>query len=264
VQTTGWVTFLFAAPFDYDGTNSLMVDFSFNNATYSVNGLCRSTAAAQRRSLYFQTDSAFGDPLNWSSATAPPPLMSSLAPNVRFLIEEPVEMVPSGQVQVRGGVWSGAVAVQEPATDVFLRASDAAGRIANGNLFTVESSADADADGMPDAWEIRYFGTTATLPHADSDGDGLDNLEEFRAGTNPSEPASLLHIQAVRVSGADVVIQFASVAGKAYRLERAQGLAQPEWTAAIGNFPGTGEIMSVTVHGAAGGERVFFRLRLAP
>ena len=46
---------------------------------------------------------------------------------------------------------------------------------------------DADADGMPDDWEILYgFNpndpTDAVL---DPDGDGLSNLEEFQLGTNP-------------------------------------------------------------------------------
>jgi uncharacterized repeat protein (TIGR01451 family) len=264
VQTEGWVTFHFNAPFDYNGTNSLLVDFSFNNATYSVNGLCRSTATPQRRSVYFQTDSAFGDPLNWSGASAPLPLMSEQIPNARFLVESPVNVVPAGQVQLSGGVWSSPVAVRESGTNIFLRASDTAGHIANGNMFAVEPATDADADGLPDAWEVRYFGTTTVQPHDDADGDGCDNLEEFRAGTNPTDASSVLHIQSVQVRGADVVIQFASVSGKAYRLERAQDLSRTVWTTVIENIPGSGEVMNVTAQGAAGGGSVFFRLRIVP
>src|SRR6185503_1822023 len=114
-----------------------------------------------------------------------------------------------------------------------------AGHIANGNVFAVESAADADADGLPDAWEVRYFGTTATQPHDDADGDGLDNLKEFCAGTNPTEAASMLHIQAVQVHGADVVIRFGSVSGKAYRLERARDLSRADWTPVIEYVLGT-------------------------
>jgi hypothetical protein len=156
------------------------------------------------------------------------------------------------------------VAVREPGTNIFLRASDTAGHIANGNVFTVESSADADGDGLPDAWEIRYFGTTAAQPHDDPDGDGLDNLEEFRAGTNPTEAASVLHVQSVQVRGADAVIQFASVSGKAYRLERTQDISQPEWTTVVEFIPGTGKVMNITAPGAAGGGGFFFRLRIVP
>lgn len=263
VQSADWVTFLFNAPFDYDGTNSLLVDFSFNNATYSVNGLCRSTDSARNRSVYFQTDSAFGDPVEWSGASFPPPLVSARVPNVRFLLESPVTIIPDGLVELTGGVWTGPVEVLEPGTNVFLRASDTAGHIANGNVFTVESSADADVDGLPDAWELRYFGSTVPSSHADPDGDGLNNLEEFRAGTHPAEAASVLRIQAVQVRGADVIIQFPSVSGKAYRLEQAREFVPPEWTAVAENITGTGGMMDVTAPGAAGGGS-FFRLRIVP
>jgi hypothetical protein len=264
VQTAGWVTFLFAAPFAYDGTNSLLVDFSFNNSTYSANGLCRSTSTNHRRSLSFQTDSGFGDPLEWNGSASPPPTISERIPNARFFFESPLALVPDGAVLLTDGVWMGPMAVPRPGTNVFLRASDTAGHLAQGNLFTVDSAEDADGDGLPDAWEIRYFGTTGAQPHADDDGDGFDNLEEFRAGTNPLEATSVLRIQSVQVHGEDLVIRFGSVSGKAYRLERSPDLVMPHWTAVLEMIPGTGGVVEIPLQGAAGGERSFYRLRLAP
>jgi hypothetical protein len=47
---------------------------------------------------------------------------------------------------------------------------------------------DTDGDGLPDVWEIKYFGNpTIADPNADSDGDGYTNMEEFIAGTNPRD-----------------------------------------------------------------------------
>jgi hypothetical protein len=46
---------------------------------------------------------------------------------------------------------------------------------------------DSDLDGMPDAWEIAY-GLNPNNPtdaQMDADHDGISNLQEFQAGTNP-------------------------------------------------------------------------------
>ncbi len=43
------------------------------------------------------------------------------------------------------------------------------------------------ADGLPDLWQVGYFGENGTraLPEADADSDGLPNLLEFAFGTDP-------------------------------------------------------------------------------
>ncbi|MEO5917827.1 MAG: LamG-like jellyroll fold domain-containing protein [Luteolibacter sp.] len=41
-------------------------------------------------------------------------------------------------------------------------------------------------DGMNDGWEIHFFGSIATLPDADPDGDLFTNYQEFLAKTDPT------------------------------------------------------------------------------
>lgn len=55
------------------------------------------------------------------------------------------------------------------------------------NLFSFDLDAfDADADGLPDWWEKLYFGAiTGAVASADTDADGLTNLEEYMYRTNP-------------------------------------------------------------------------------
>jgi hypothetical protein len=54
---------------------------------------------------------------------------------------------------------------------------------------------DTDSDGMPDLWEMQYFGnSTNAVASLDSDGDRTDNLTEYIAGTNPTNAASFFSI----------------------------------------------------------------------
>lgn len=48
--------------------------------------------------------------------------------------------------------------------------------------------ADANRDGLPDAWQ-QLFGLTD--PNGDADGDGFTNLQEYQAGTDPLDPLSV-------------------------------------------------------------------------
>jgi hypothetical protein len=48
---------------------------------------------------------------------------------------------------------------------------------------------DVDGNGIADAWEIRHFGRTGIDPAGDPDGDGLTNLAESVANSDPHDPA---------------------------------------------------------------------------
>lgn len=47
------------------------------------------------------------------------------------------------------------------------------------------SPADSDGNGLPDAWEIHYFGTVGQKPAADPNGDGVSLHDEYILGNNP-------------------------------------------------------------------------------
>jgi parallel beta-helix repeat protein len=54
-----------------------------------------------------------------------------------------------------------------------------------------ESSVDSDNNGMDDWWEIQHFGHIGVDPNGDEDLDGLSNLQEFQAGSDPLSDVSL-------------------------------------------------------------------------
>jgi hypothetical protein len=49
---------------------------------------------------------------------------------------------------------------------------------------------DSDGSSLPDLWQQTYFGHLGVDPSADSDGDGSTNLQEFLAGTDPTDASS--------------------------------------------------------------------------
>src|SRR5436190_1534576 len=52
---------------------------------------------------------------------------------------------------------------------------------------------DTDGNGLPDGFEAAFFGHLGIDPNADPDGDGESNLSEYRSGTNPTDPSSVVH-----------------------------------------------------------------------
>jgi hypothetical protein len=94
------------------------------------------------------------------------------------------------------------------------------GAVTNGTalLFSAQpGSADSDQDGLPDAWETFCFGNLACCGADDSDSDGLCNLGEFRAGTDPTQAASQLRIDEFRLlSPTQGLLRWQSIPGKPY------------------------------------------------
>jgi Bacterial Ig domain/Beta-propeller repeat/Carboxypeptidase regulatory-like domain/IPT/TIG domain/Bacterial TSP3 repeat len=60
------------------------------------------------------------------------------------------------------------------------------GVASNGVTFTV-GDVDSDGDGLPDWWEMQYFGNLSQTAGVDPDGDGYTNLQEYQRGMNPTK-----------------------------------------------------------------------------
>jgi len=63
---------------------------------------------------------------------------------------------------------------------------------------------DANGNGIPDWWEMQYFHNLNQTALGDYDGDGVDNLDEYLEGTNPTNNQSFdprLYLQIANGSG---------------------------------------------------------------
>jgi PKD repeat protein len=83
------------------------------------------------------------------------------------------------------------------------------------------------------AWQIQYFGSTtnpAAAPTADPDGDGFSNLQEFLAGTDPTNNVSSFRITSIVGTGDDVLIDWMTGIGKTNALQATAGTADGSYS----------------------------------
>jgi hypothetical protein len=124
---------------------------------------------------------------------------------------------------------------------------------------------DANNDGLLDSWQIHYFGSTsssAAAPAADSDGDGMNNLNEFINLTDPTNQASAEALQAsLDTSGSEkLVLTWLSARGRVYNLETSSSLSLPGWQPLAG---ATGIVGDNTMRSITNSVSIasFYRLR---
>ena len=134
--------------------------------------------------------------------------------------------------------------------------------------FTTAAFVDSDGDGLPDDYESAHGLDPHNAADAllDPDGDGQTNLAEYLAGTDPANPASTFRVLGVSVSGGNVTVQFTTVFGKRYVVERTGSLTAPNWTALGATLNGNGTPLSYTDANALanGAGPFFYRVQIAP
>lgn len=77
---------------------------------------------------------------------------------------------------------------------------------------------------LPENWQLQYFGRTGIDPLADPDHDGMNNLGEFRSGTNPLDPASVFALEIVHDALGGPRLSWFSAAGIKYTVRRSPDL----------------------------------------
>lgn len=170
----------------------------------------------------------------------------------------------------RAGNLEGFALVSTPETNDWCMITDDANENGEGVVLyrQFRPAEDTDTDGLTDDWELRYFGSTAaTDGHADPDGDGMSDFNEFRAGTDPTNALSQLSIRSVAVDATNVLIGWQTVGG---RTNVVQAASSP-----TGDFtdrspplviPGSGDVLASHLDSGRGTNSParFYRVRTEP
>ena len=136
------------------------------------------------------------------------------------------------------------------------------GKVRTGGRLNLQRIVDTDTNGLPDWWELQYFGhLTGTNPNADADHDGMSNLQEWLAGTNPTNASSCLRLVAIPTNNPNAfVVRWPSVAGKYYWLERSTNLLTGFNSVVQTNIAATVPTNTVTDTAIIPGKARFYRV----
>lgn len=111
-------------------------------------------------------------------------------------------------------------------------------------------------DGIPDSWRLLWFGSvynSASAATADPDGDGANNYQEYVAGTNPNDPASVFQFLPGSSRGPSTfTLQWPSVVNKHYSVQASYTMFPGKWSTIATNIVGTGQSIQWTDNNAAG------------
>lgn len=137
-----------------------------------------------------------------------------------------------------------------------------------GAIFPVGSFlVDTDGDTLPDTWEQTY-GLDFNDPTDsvdDSDLDGLTNLAEFQAGTDPASPASRLALDVSSLAQSDLlVLSFEAVSNRTYAIQQRTSLQTGDWSNHWNIVSASTNRFIQATNSIGSGDSGFYRLLVRP
>jgi PKD repeat protein len=152
---------------------------------------------------------------------------------------------------------------------VTLIVSDASGSSTNTKAgLIVATSVDTVGDGAPDWWRAQYFGGNGTTTNGfssatvDFDNDGVNNLGEYNADTNPTNSASRLAVTSLTIVSNQARLIWTGGSSAWQFVEYRNSLTDTNgWKAVYTNTPPTAVTNTVFDAGAGSATSRFYRIK---
>ncbi|MBU1692980.1 MAG: hypothetical protein KJ726_08320 [Verrucomicrobia bacterium] len=136
-------------------------------------------------------------------------------------------------------------------------ARDAAGHAATQTVSVIVTD-DVDDDGMNDDWEQYYFGAGGAEPDGNFDGDPFSNLQEYIAGTDPTNSLSIFRLE-MAAGSIQPVLQFLARTNRLYTLWFKTNLLEAgNWQVLSNDVEGVDG--TLTIQDPAGDSNRFYRI----
>jgi hypothetical protein len=94
---------------------------------------------------------------------------------------------------------------------------------------------DTNGNGLPDWWEIRWFGAITNISAlSDSDSDGTPNINEYVASTDPLSAGNPFRITSLRREGPNLYLSYSCYDSRVYSVQQSAGLVPGSWADVLG------------------------------
>ncbi len=139
-----------------------------------------------------------------------------------------------------------------------VRVTNSFGNItSNAATFTVY---DGDTDGTPNYWEsANGLSVSVADSTLDSDGDGMSNLAEFLANTNPKNASSRLAVAISPAAGAGSTLSFTAQPYRTYGIQYRDSLTSGAWTT-LQTYPAAASAQTINYTDPSAPAARFYRI----
>jgi len=222
------------------------------------------------------------DPTNRASVFVLEPAATPGQPNQFSLLFHPIaagrSYTPQYTTDLVSGVWLPLTGYAGPVTNGSQVMITDLNAIQTTKFYRIDiqllRAPDSVGDGIPDWWRAEYFGgvgtstNTVSCAACDPDGDGMNNLQEYLTGTDPTNSASYFHITSVVQSNNNVLVTWMTGIGITNVLQVSSGAAGSYTTNFTDIFTVTNTVGTITnyldVGAATNRPARYYRVRLGP